>query len=110
MPIRGGRGLHGHSPAIPAQLENFFNNRRKIGQKEIAMDISNPGRLKEQGRAAGNSSSFGVLPFVADDERVVEIEMPFETRFRQQTGFRFSAGAAIGLVVRAEKQVVERQQ
>ena len=73
------------------------------------MDGADPVRFKEQRSATCNARGFGVLPFVTDDEGVIEVEMPFETGFDYQTRFGFATRATIGLVVWANENVVERE-
>ena len=63
------------------QTEDFLDNCRKAGEDKVAMDGADPVRFEEKRSATRDARSFGVLPFVADDERVIEVEMPFETCF-----------------------------
>ena len=74
------------------------------------MDVADPGGRNEQGSAAGGACGFGVLPFIADDEGAIEIELPFESGFDEQAGFGLAAGAAVGFVVGAGEEIVEREQ
>ena len=44
----GARPLRSHYPPISAQLQNLFDNCRKIRQKKIAMNFSHPRRFQQQ--------------------------------------------------------------
>src|SRR6185295_9120668 len=66
-------------------------------------------RFEEERSTTSDTRGFGVLPFVTDDEGVIEVEMPFETGFDYQTWFGFATRATIGLVVWANENVVERE-
>ena len=71
------------------------------------MHCADPGRFEQQRSAAGDAGGFGILPLVADDEGVIQIEMPFEPGFDQQAGFGFATGATIGLIVRADQDIIQ---
>src|SRR5262245_16450432 len=81
----------GHQPASGAldmllQSQDLVHDRNQVRQNEIAMHLPDPGRFDHEGGAASGTSGFGILPFVADDERMIEAEMPLEGRFDQETG------------------------
>src|SRR5258707_467640 len=71
------------------------------------MNCADPWGVQKERRAACHLRGSRVLPLVADNKRMVEIKMPFESRFDQQSGFRFAAWATIGLVVRANQHVIQ---
>lgn len=73
------------------------------------MAFSKPGGFKENGNAAGIVGGFGVLPFLANNEAAVEVEIVFEFGFANEAGLGFAAGAIVHLVVRAHEDVVERK-
>ena len=46
-----------------------------------------PGRLDQHRGAARRPRCFGILPFVADDKRLLQVQMPLEAGFYQQARF-----------------------
>src|SRR5579859_2900419 len=91
------------------ELEDFADNRRETRQDEIMMPAAGPGRLQNHGGATDGARGLGVLPFVTDDEGVFQFDVPLEGGFHEQAGLRLAAGAAVGGVMRADKDVVERE-
>jgi len=71
------------------------------------MDPAKPGRLKQHRGAAHGAGGFGILPFVAEDKGTTQIEVPFESRFGQQTRFGLAAWAMIGFVVRTNEDIIQ---
>ena len=71
------------------------------------MDRSIPWGLEQERGAARDSRSFGILPFVADDKRMIEVQMPFESGLDEESRFGLAAGATIVLVMRTNQQVVQ---
>src|SRR5262249_12142712 len=59
--------------------------------------------------ATRRASGFSVLPLVADDEGMVQVQMPFEGGLDEQAGTRFAAGAMVRFVVRANEEVIHRK-
>lgn len=90
-------------------VEEFFDGEVEIGDEEVAMDAADPGGLDHDGGATGAAGGFGILPFVADDEGAVEVDVPFEAGFLDEAGLGFAAGAAIGFVMRADEDVIDGQ-
>ena len=59
--------------------------------------------------AARAVSGFDVAPAIAHDVARCEIDIPDARGFEQQAGLRLAAGAARGVVVRADADVVQLQ-
>jgi len=91
---------------VAFEFEDFCDGGFEIGEEEIAMDFAGPGRFEKKRGGAGDAGGFGVLPFVADDEGMIEIKVPFEARLDEETGLGFAAGTAIIFVVRTNENVV----
>src|SRR5690348_4901280 len=60
--------------------------------------------------ASGSLPGFDVAPAIAHDEARLQIDVPAARRFEQEAGTRLAAGAAVGIVVRANLDVVELQE
>ena len=43
-----------------------------------------PRRLHQDGRAACNPGRFGILPFVTNHKRPIQVELPFESRLEEE--------------------------
>jgi hypothetical protein len=99
--------LRSHDAAGALEVENFADGRGQVWEQEITMDRAYPGRFNQKGRTARDARRFGVLPFIADDKRMIQIEVPFETGFDEETGLGLAARAVIGFVMRANEDVIE---
>ena len=73
------------------------------------VSIADIWRLEQEGSAARCAGGFGILPFIADDEGMVQVEVPFEAGFDEQARLGFATGAIVRGVVRANHDVVERK-
>ena len=51
----------------------------------------------------------GIMPLVADHERAIQFEPPFETRLENQAGLGFATGAVVAFVVRTDEHIIQRQ-
>lgn len=91
------------------EAEDFFSNGGQGGEDEIVGAGTDPGGFEEHGGATDGAGGFGVLPFVTDDEGVFEVNVPFEGGFGEQAGLGLAAGAAVGFIMRADKDIVERE-
>lgn len=89
------------------ELEDFLGDGGEVGEDEILVAFADPWGVEEDGDAAGVVGGLGVLPFVADNEAAVEVEVVLEGGFANETGEGFAAGAAVHLVVGAHEEVVE---
>lgn len=68
-----------------------------------------PRRADQEGCATRDVCGLGVLPFVTDYVGAVEVQMPFEGGFQEQTWPWFSALALIHFIVRTNQDVVEAE-
>src|SRR6266699_101914 len=91
------------------ETEDFFHDTAEIREYEIMMNLPHPRRFEEQRGAAGGSGRFGILPLIADDKGVVQVQVPLESRLDEQSRPRLAAGTMIVLVVRAHHDVVQRK-
>src|SRR5580765_7345124 len=73
------------------------------------MDLAHERRLQEERRATRSAGSLGILPFVAYNKRLVQIEVPFKSGLDEQARPRFSAGAMVAFVMRADHDVIQRE-
>src|SRR5207247_9501946 len=102
-------GLVHQQAAGGVQLLNLLHQVGQIREDEIVMPFANPGRLQQERGAADDVGGLNVLPFVTDDVGALEVEVPFERRFRQQARLRFAAGTSVRLVVGTHQDVVQGQ-
>lgn len=91
------------------ESEDFFGNGGQAGEDEIMGTGTDPGGFEEHGGATDGAGGFGVLPFITDDEGMFEVNMPFEGGFGEQAGLGLAAGAAVGFVMGADEDVIERK-
>ena len=66
------------SVAGGAHLEDFFRNLPQRRRHVVAVDVAVPLGMEENGGAPGISRCFGILPFVADHEAVLQVDVPLE--------------------------------
>ena len=104
-----GSDLRRHRAGFDAQLGDLSRRLGQGGEHDVVMALANPRGGDQEGGATGVMGGFGVLPFVADDKATVQAEVPFEGGLGQQAGLGLAAGAKIGGVVRADQNVVERE-
>ena len=98
-------GIHELRP----QLQQFFDERIEVRQDEIVVRIAHIRGLQEQGSAARSAGGFGILPFVTDYERMIEVQVPFEAGLDKQARLGFAAGAIVRGIVRANVDIVQRE-
>ncbi len=91
------------------EAEDFFGDGGQAGEDEIVVAGTDPGGFEHHGGATDGAGGSGVLPFVADDEGMFEVNVPFEGGFGEQAGLGLAAGAIVGFVMRADEDVVERK-
>ena len=53
------------------------------------------------------SGRFRILPFLTDDKAVAQINLPLVRSLLQKAGLGFSAVASIGLLMWAEKNIIQ---
>jgi hypothetical protein len=88
---------------------DLLHGFRDTWQDDVVVSLADPGGVNEQRGAAGIVGGFGVLPFVAEDEGLLEIQMPLEGGFGEKAGFGFAAGTKIGGVMGADENIIEQE-
>jgi hypothetical protein len=97
----------GERESLRVELDDLLDGGRDIVDEEIVMIVANPGGFDEDRGAAGDLGGLGVLPFVRNDKRLVQIERPFEGGLHEQSGLGFAAGVGF-VVVGADENVIDR--
>src|SRR5580658_5796414 len=85
----------------PQNPERGFAQRADLHERPVRT-LFGVAVVDENGAAAGAMAGFDVAPAVANDVAGFKIDVPDPGGFEQQAGLGFSAGAAGGVVVRAE--------
>ena len=91
------------------QVKDLVRDCLEAGQNEIMMPVAYPGGLEQEGGGARRAGRFGVLPLVADHKAVIQAQAALEAGLDQQAGFGFAAGTAIGFIMGANEDVIERK-
>jgi hypothetical protein len=92
---------------LGVELEDLLDGGLEVLDEEIVMIIAIPWGFDQDGGASGDLGGLGILPFVRNDEGLVQIEGPLEGGFHEQTGLGFAAGMGF-VVVGADDDVVHR--
>src|SRR6476619_2360780 len=71
------------------------------------MHFSKERGIDEQRSAACGASRFSILPFITDDKRAVQIEMPLKRGFDEQSRFWLATGATIRFVMWTNQDIVQ---
>lgn len=91
------------------QLENLSCDGWKVGQDEIMMPGTDPGRVHHHRGATDSTCGACVRPFVTDDKGMLEINMMFKGSFHEQTRLWLAAGAIVLLVMGTNQYIVQRK-
>ena len=82
---------------------------RQCIHDEVVMDRTDPRGLEKQRRASGGARRLRILPLVADHVGMIQVNVPFEGRFNQETWLGLPAWAMVGLGMWAEEDIVQRE-
>ena len=98
--------LHAVSVQDPPNRSSEFANRCRCGRIGRGFAV---GTIDEDGRDAGGATRGDVFPPVADEIRALHVDSVLARSSAKQAGQRLAAVAAVGIIVRAHVESVERQ-
>ena len=89
------------------ELDDLLDGGGDVVDEEIVMVVANPRGFDENRGATGDLCGFRILPFVRNDEGLVQIEGPLEGGLHEQAGLRFATRVGF-VVVGADEHIVDR--